>query len=229
MSVHDARPAAVASLLAHPLSHHYLRQFVFACAGSLDGTGNQLEGTDASSGGAARGGSSGARALGDAAPLLVLCMKLWTALQPTASLVRIMVHHGKTTLPTPTQIPHLASRLAEILRDRDRDRETAASPPSVPDTFAAAAAAAAVVDTGTGPMTPTASSLPQFPPQSPTASEGSGAVAGTTTACPARRDGGGGACDGGSAAAGAWTAEARQALLLVCKGRCGKGSKLNPN
>ena len=44
-----------------------------------------------------------------------------------------------------------------------------------------------------------------------------------------RSDGGGGACDGGSAAAGAWTAEARQALLLVCKGRCGKGSKLNPN
>ena len=160
-------------------------------------------------------------------------MKLWTALQPTASLIRIMVHHGKTTLPSPTQIPHLASRLAEILRDRDRDRETAASPPSVPDTFAAAAAAAAVVDTGTGPMTPIASSLPQSPPQSPTASEGCGAVAGTTTAVPGekvpRSDGGGGACDGGSAAAGAWTAEARQALLLVCKGRCGKGFKLDPN
>jgi len=236
MSVHDARPAAVASLLAHPLSHHYLRQFVFASAGSLDGTGNHLDGTDASSGVAARGGSSGARALGgalggalgDAAPLLVQCMKLWTALQPTASLVRIMVHHGKTTLPTPAQIPQLASRLAEILRDRDRDRETAASPPSVPVAAAAAAAAAAVVDTGTGPMTPTASSLPQSPPQSPTAGEGSGAAAGTTTAVPGeevpRSGGGGGAFDGSSAAAGAWTAEARQALQLLCKGRCGKGT-----
>ena len=239
MSVHDARPAAVASLLAHPLSHHYLRQFVFASAGSLDGTGNHLDGTDASSGVAARGGSSGARALGDAAPLLVQCMKLWTALQPTASLVRIMVHHGKTTLPTPAQIPQLASRLAEILRDRDRDRETAASPPSVPVAFAAAAAAAAVVDTGTGQMTPTASSLPQSPPQSPTAGEGSGAAAGTTTAVPGeevprcgsasavevpRSGGGGGAFDGSSAAAGAWTAEARQALQLLCKGRCGKGT-----
>ena len=224
MSVHDARPAAVASLLAHPLSHHYLRQFVFACAGSLDGTGNQLEGTDASSGGAARGGSSGARALGDAAPLLVLCMKLWTALQPTASLVRIMVHNGKTTQPTPAQIPQLASRLAEILRDRDRDRETAASPSSVPvlfPAFPAFPAAASVVDTGTGPMTPTASSLPQ----SPTAGEGSG---GTTTAVLGedvpRSSGGVGAGDGASAAAGAWTAEARQALLLLCKGRCGKGT-----
>ena len=258
MSVHDARPAAVASLLAHPLSHHYLRQFVFASAGSLDGTGNHLDGTDASSGVAARGGSSGARALGgalggalgDAAPLLVQCMKLWTALQPTASLVRIMVHHGKTTLPTPAQIPQLASRLAEILRDRDRDRETAANPPSVPVAFAAAAAAAAVVDTGTGQMTPTASSLPQSPPQSPTAGEGSGAAAGTTTAVPGeevprcgsasavevprcgsasavevpRSGGGGGAFDGSSAAAGAWTAEARQALQLLCKGRCGKGT-----
>jgi len=239
MSVHDARPAAVASLLAHPLSHHYLRQFVFASAGSLDGTGNHLDGTDASSGVAARGGSSGARALGDAAPLLVQCMKLWTALQPTASLVRIMVPHGKTTLPTPAQIPQLASRLAEILRDRDRDRETAANPPSVPVAFAAAAAAAAVVDTGTGQMTPTASSLPQSPPQSPTAGEGSGAAAGTTTAVPGeevprcgsasavevpRSGGGGGAFDGSSAAAGAWTAEARQALQLLCKGRCGKGT-----
>jgi hypothetical protein len=228
MSVHDARPAAVASLLAHPLSHHYLRQFVFASAGSLDGTGNHLDGTDASSGVAARGGSSGARALGDAAPLLVQCMKLWTALQPTASLVRIMVPHGKTTLPTPAQIPQLASRLAEILRDRDRDRETAASPPSVPVAAAAAAAAAAVVDTGTGPMTPTASSLPQSPPQSPKAGEGSGAAAGTTTAVPGeevpRSGGGGGAFDGSSAAAGAWTAEARQALQLLCKGRCGKGT-----
>jgi len=55
-------------------------------------------------------------------------------------------------------------------------------------------------------------------------------VAGTTTAVPGeevpRSGGGGGACDGGSAAADAWTAEAHQALLLVCKGRCGKGSKL---
>eukprot|EP00900_Chrysochromulina_parva_P009844 jgi/Chrpa1/18861/Chrysochromulina_OHIO_Genome00021547-RA len=62
------------------------------------------------------------------------------------------------------------------------------------------------------------------------AREGCGAVAGTTTAVPGeevpRSGGGGGACDGGSAAADAWTAEAHQALLLVCKGRCGKGSKL---
>jgi hypothetical protein len=64
MSVHDARPAAVASLLAHPLSHHYLRQFVFTSARSLDGTGNHRDGTADSSGVAARGGSSGARALG---------------------------------------------------------------------------------------------------------------------------------------------------------------------
>jgi hypothetical protein len=118
-----------------------------------------------------------------------------------------------------------------------------------------------VVDTGTGQMTPTASSLPQSPPQSPTAGEGSGAAAGTTTAVPGeevprcgsasavevprcgsasavevprcgsasavevpRSGGGGGAFDGSSAAAGAWTAEARQALQLLCKGRCGKGT-----
>ena len=80
----EARPSSIGSLLAHPLSHHYFRQFISSSLVHFQS-------------------------------IPWVCLQLWTALQPTASLVLILLQHSKRVLPTLTDVPALASQLLDSI------------------------------------------------------------------------------------------------------------------